>query len=70
GPGNPGDMLQIFDPGMGNTLESAPVAGDAEAQNVSRLPVPPQSGRFEVRYVTGQGTVLRTVPFSVTATGG
>lgn len=70
GRGSPGDTLQIVDPATGTTLESTPIAGSAETRNLSRLPVPGRTGRFEVRYVTGDGVVLRSVPFTVVTPGG
>jgi hypothetical protein len=70
GPARAGDTLQIADPATGLALESTPVAGDPAAQNISQLIVPDHAGRLELRYVTLDGTVLRSIPFQARRIGG
>lgn len=65
GPAAPGDSFDIVDP-SGVVLDSTPVAGDPAAENLSTLTVPQAArGSLELRYVTGQGDMLRSVPFEV-----
>lgn len=62
GPAAPGDRFEIVGP-TGAVLDSTPVAGSAGTANLSSLTVPQETGRMQLRYVTGQGAVLRSVPF-------
>lgn len=64
GPARPGDRFEIIDE-RGATVGGVPVAGDRMGRNVSDVTVPSQRGRYALRYVTGQGAVLRSVGFDV-----
>ena len=65
GPAAPGDRFEIVD-ASGAVLDSTPVAGDPASENLSTLTIPQAArGRLELRYVTGQGNMLRSVPFDV-----
>ena len=64
GPARPGDMLEIVS-ASGAVIESSPVSGNPSTANVSQITVPQEPGRYQLRYVTGDGSVLRSVDFDV-----
>jgi hypothetical protein len=64
GPARPGDRFEVVS-ASGAVVNSIPVAGDSAATNVSQIAAPPEVGSYELRYVTGGGTVLRSVPLDV-----
>lgn len=69
GPGRAGDRLDIVDSG-GAVVQSVPATGDLLSVNTSQLPAPPGPGTYKLRYVTGGGSVLESVPFEVRSIGG
>jgi Ca-activated chloride channel family protein len=64
GPARPGDRFDIVGP-SGAVVGSTPVAGDPAGVNRSRITAPAESGDYELRYVAGNGAVLRWVGFQV-----
>lgn len=64
GPAQPGDRFDIAAE-TGAVVDSTPLVGDPASSNVSQITAPQERGRYELRYVTGAGTVLRSVTFEV-----
>lgn len=64
GPARPGDQFEIVSQ-SGMTVSSTPIVGDAAGENVSLLDAPGEPGKYQLRYVTAGGAVLRGVPFTV-----
>lgn len=64
GPAAPGDRFEIVT-GSGAIVETISVAGNPATANVSQITVPQEPGRYQLRYVTDQGSILRSVGFEV-----
>jgi Ca-activated chloride channel homolog len=64
GPAQAGDRFEVIS-ASGAVVESIPVEGNSSGTNVSPVTAPQESGSYELRYVSGSGAVLRSVPFDV-----
>lgn len=65
GPADPGDRLQIVDTSEGIILEEVHALGEPGEYMLTEIDVPDLTGEFRLRYVMGDGTVLRSVPVRV-----
>ena len=66
GPARPGDRFEFVDVASGTVLGTNEVAGDPASRNVSTLIAPQSVGAAELRYVSGDGSVLQAMPIKLT----
>lgn len=67
GPADAGDRIAIFDPVGSAIITEVAAEGTPYSEHVSVLTAPVKNGRYEIRYLTAAGDVLRVAPLEVTA---